>query len=82
MARKPDQAMPGRARNARLNQAHRHAISLLESVTALRGDAPNVRVDEPDEWREARETLDKLVQCFHEASAYNNMVRQKGRDEP
>lgn len=64
---------PGRQRNARLNQAYKHATSLTASLEALRGSSMHEHVDEPSEWADAREALNKLTQCFHEANALNNL---------
>lgn len=63
----------GRQRNARLNQAKKHAIALIDHIEALRGTNRHAHVNEP-EWKEGRDTLNRLVQCFHEANACNNLA--------
>lgn len=71
---------PGKARNARLNQAERHIQDLLLTITRLRGATRFERIDrtadQKDDWYEGRIALEKLTQCFHEANAYNNCVPQ------
>lgn len=62
----------GRARNARLNQAMKHAVDLIETLARLQGKSQNHHVDQKDDWQDGRNKLEQLVQCFHEANAYNN----------
>lgn len=67
-----DKDRMGRARNARINQAVKHATELLEVLRRLSGFPKNEHVDLKDEWWDGRNKLEQLVQCFHEANAYNN----------
>jgi hypothetical protein len=67
----------GRARNARLNQAENFAIELVKSIARLKGHPSNKHVDEKDAWADGRNQLEQLVQCFHEANAYNNAMNSK-----
>ncbi len=64
----------GRARNARLNQAEKHATEVLEYIKRLKGATMNAHVDDKDAWADGRSALEQLVQCFHEANAYNNAL--------
>lgn len=64
----------GRARNARLNQAIKHANVVLDNLAVLSCTPKHTVVDKKDEWADARNALEQLVQCFHEASAYNNAL--------
>jgi hypothetical protein len=67
----------GRARNARLNQAEKHLGDLAEALAVLSGQPMTRHVDEKNAWGDGRNALEQLVQCFHEANAYNNaMARQ------
>ena len=69
----------GRSRNARLNQAETHLAALDYAIAELRGNyTKHDHVDLPDTWAAARKALNDLVQCFHEANAYNNMVSDDG----
>lgn len=72
----------GRARNARLNQASRHAKKVWERIEALKGFSMNELVDDRTSWKEARDALRKLDQCFHEANAYNNCLNPGEWEHP
>lgn len=63
----------GRARNARINQAIKHATEALENLRRLAGFPMHEYLDDKDAWTDARNAIEQLAQCFHEASAYNNM---------
>lgn len=66
----------GRSRNARLNQAENHLAMFDYALAELRGNfTKHEHVDLPATWTRAREALNSLVQCFHEANAYNNIVK-------
>lgn len=65
---------PGRARNARINQAVQHAEEVLTALKRLKGYPAKEKIDDKDAWFEGRNSLDHLTQCFHEANAYNNCV--------
>lgn len=67
-----DQA--GKSRNARLNQAAKHAGELMQVINLLSRRPKSTHVDEKDAWQDGRNSLEKLTQCFHEANAYNNVV--------
>ena len=64
----------GRARNARLNQAEKHMVEVAECLARLRGKTMNEVAGDKDAWGDGRNALEKLVQCFHEANAYNNAL--------
>ncbi len=64
----------GRARNARLNQAQKHIAELHACLDALCGSAAAAHVDNKDAWADGRNAMEQLVQCFHEANAYNNAI--------
>jgi hypothetical protein len=64
----------GRSRNARINQAVKHASELLECLGRLSGKNQSQHVDEKDAWADGRNALEQLTQCFHEANAYNNAL--------
>lgn len=73
----------GRARNARLNQAVKHAAELADALTRLSGWPSSEHVDQKLNWAVGREQIEKLVQCFHEANAYNNaLVAQRIERQP
>ena len=65
----------GRARNARINQAIKHANELLNQLNVLKGHEMSDHVDEPGAWQDGRNALEQLTQCFHEANAYNNAMK-------
>ncbi len=62
-----------RSRNARLNQALRHAADLVAMLK------PERRPDNEDAWNalfaEARDDANDIHQCVHEASAYHNVLK-------
>lgn len=70
----------GRARNARINQAARHADDLLVCLKQLQGRSKNEHIDEKDAWADARNAVEQAAQCFHEANAYNNAMNRNGAD--
>lgn len=73
----------GRSRNARLNQAIKHAAELMGSLTRLSGWPADEHVDQKLNWQVGREELAQLVQCFHEANAYNNaLLAQRIEHQP
>lgn len=65
----------GRARNARINQAARHASNLLATLKRLQGYRKDQHIDDKDAWFDARTDLETLVQSVHEANAYNNAAQ-------
>ncbi len=65
----------GKARNARLNQAMKHLNVLQLCISQLQGYSKYEHVDLKEDWKEGRNVLADLVQCFHEANAYNNMTK-------
>lgn len=71
----------GRARNARLNQAMKFAVTLVENLSTLRGESSNKIVDHKDAWADGRNALEQLTQCFHEANAYNNALLAQRREQ-
>ena len=58
-----------RSRNARLNQAIRHAQEIVSSVQEFR------TTDDPTMFADLRESAFDLLQAVHEASAYDNVYR-------
>lgn len=64
----------GRSRNARINQALHHALEARDCLSKLSGRTHRQHVDEKDAWFDCRNAIEKLAQCFHEASAYNNAL--------
>lgn len=73
----------GRPRNARINQAIKHASMLLDCLGRLSGKPHHQHVDEKDAWADGRNALEQLTQCFHEANAYNNaLLAQRIEREP
>jgi len=64
----------GRSRNARLNQAIKHAGAVIDALAILGGAPMNKVVDHKDAWQDGRNALEQLTQCFHEANAYNNAL--------
>lgn len=67
----------GSARNARLNQARKHAVDLLTHLSTLSGHTKHQHIENPDAWQDARNELEKLTQCVHEANAYNNAMEEQ-----
>lgn len=67
----------GKMRNARINQAKKHASELLECLTMLSGHQHRAHVDQKDNWHDARNALERLTQCVHEANAYNNAMEPR-----
>lgn len=63
----------GRARNARINQALQHSLEMRDALSRLAGHPMTAHVDLKGEWQDARNALERLTQCFHEANAYNNL---------
>lgn len=73
----------GRSRNARINQALHHALEARDCLSKLSGRTHRQHVDEKDAWFDCRNAIEKLAQCFHEASAYNNaLLAQRIEHEP
>lgn len=64
----------GRSRNARLNQASKHVDELQKRLARLCCLPSDTHIDQKDSWHDARNALEQLTQCFHEANAYNNLV--------
>lgn len=65
----------GRARNARLNQAGKFLSEVSVALAELRGHPMDRHIDNKDSWADGRNALEQLVQCFHEANAYNNAMQ-------
>lgn len=70
----------GRARNARLNQAGKFLEQVSVALADLRGHTMHQHVDNKDAWADGRNALEQLVQCFHEANAYNNAMELPERE--
>lgn len=64
----------GRSRNARLNQAAMHVRDIAACLGRLQGFPMNEPVILADDWQDCRNAVEQLVQCFHEANAYNNTL--------
>lgn len=65
----------GRARNARLNQAMKHLLELKANLENLQGVRSDRFIWAKDFWADGRNALEQLIQCFHEANAYNNSIK-------
>lgn len=53
------------------------STELLLILNKLQSFPSNIHVDQKDSWQDGRNTLEQLIQCFHEANAYNNVVGNK-----
>lgn len=68
----------GKARNSRLNQAAFHMESIAAVLRDLRGFSSDKHIENDDAWADGRNAVEQLVQCFHEANAYNNAMENSG----
>ena len=64
----------GKARGVRLRQARQHTQVLRDKFASVKGWPADEVIPDTEFWLSTRETLDKLVQCFHEASAFNTVM--------
>lgn len=66
----------GRSRNARINQAAKRAYLIHKDIEALQGYTMNEYINEKLIWQQLRSNIVELNQCFHEANAYNNAMKE------
>lgn len=64
----------GKSRGARLRQARKHVQDLRDKFASVKGWPGDEAILDQDFWRSTRDTLEKLVQCFHEANAFNTVM--------
>ncbi len=74
---KSDRRRLRRARNARLTGLRRAITNirdLLESQEDVAGNLPLDHITDAAFWADLRDDVNDVVQCAHEANAYNNSL--------